>query len=79
VAAQRDYFTHLVDEVTPRAQAGMSPRDAARDLDLGPYSGLGEPERLVANVAAVYRDLGLDAPSAAADLLAEMAAFATTP
>lgn len=77
VAAQRDYFTHLVDEVTPRARAGMSPRDAARDLDLGPYATLGERERLVANVAAVYRDLGLDAPAAAADLLAEMAAFAT--
>jgi cyclase len=78
VAAQRDYFTFLVAEATPRAEAGMSPLDAARDIDLGPWAGLGERERLVANVAAVYRDLGHEAPRAAADLLAEMATFATT-
>lgn len=76
VAAQRDYFAHLVAEVTPRAAAGMTPLEAARDLDLGPYAGLGERERLVANVAAVYRDLGHPAPTAAVGLLEQMAQFA---
>lgn len=78
VAAQRDYFTWLIAEATPRAEAGMTPLDAARDIVLGPYAGLGERERLVANVAAVYRDLGREAPAGGADLMAQMAAFATS-
>jgi glyoxylase-like metal-dependent hydrolase (beta-lactamase superfamily II) len=75
VRAQRDYFTYLVDEVRPRADAGMDPLAAAQDIDLGPYSGLGEPERFVANVAAVYRDLGRPAPADAAGVLAQMAEY----
>ncbi len=78
VAAQRDYFTFLVEQTTPRAEAGMTPLDAARDIDLGRYAALGERERLVANVAAVYRDLGYPAPAAAAERLAQMAEFATS-
>ena len=38
--------------------AGMTPLDAARDIDLGPYTGWGEPERVVANIHALYRDFG---------------------
>jgi cyclase len=75
VAAQRDYFVFLSDEVRPRAEAGMTPIDAARDIDLGPYAGMSERERLVANVAAVFRDLGMPAPSDAATLLQQMATF----
>jgi glyoxylase-like metal-dependent hydrolase (beta-lactamase superfamily II) len=75
VRAQRDYFTYLVDEVRPRADAGMDPLAAAQDIDLGPYAGLGEPERFVANVAAVYRDLGRPAPADAAGVLAQMAEY----
>jgi cyclase len=75
VAAQRDYFTFLTDEVRPRAEAGMAPMDVARDIDLGPYAGMTERERLVANVAAVFRDLGMPAPADAATLLQQMAAF----
>ena len=75
VQAQRDYFTYLVGEVRPRADAGMDPLAAAHDIDLGPYAGLGEPERFVANVAAVYRDLGRPAPADAAAVLAQMAEY----
>jgi cyclase len=75
VRAQRDYFAFLTDEVRPRAEAGMTPMDAARDIDLGPYAGMTERERLVANVAAVFRDLGMPAPADAATLLQEMAAY----
>ncbi|HET8617998.1 MAG TPA: MBL fold metallo-hydrolase [Acidimicrobiales bacterium] len=78
VQAQRDYFTYLVDEVRPRAAAGMDPLAAAHDIDLGPYAGLGEPERFVANVAAVYRDLGRPAPADAAAVLAQMAEYHAT-
>jgi glyoxylase-like metal-dependent hydrolase (beta-lactamase superfamily II) len=75
VQAQRDYFTYLVDQVRPRADAGLDPLAAAHDIDLGPYAGLGEPERFVANVAAVYRDLGRPAPADAAGILAQMAEY----
>ena len=36
----------------------MTPLDAARDIDLGPYAGWSEPERVVANIHALYRDFG---------------------
>ena len=58
VEDQRGYFEWLVAEGTPRLGAGMSPLDAALDLAGGPYDGWGEPERLVANLIALSRDLG---------------------
>jgi cyclase len=75
VEAQRDYFRFLEREVTPRAEAGLDPLEAARDIDLGPYADLGEAERFVANVAAVYRDLGRPAAGDAATILQQMADF----
>ena len=44
-------------------------------LIVGDYAGLGERERFVVNVAAVYRDLGHDAPDDALTLLDQMAAY----
>jgi cyclase len=76
VAAEREYFGFVEREVRPRAEAGMSPLDAARDIDLGRYASLGERERFVVNVAAVYRDLGRPAPADALSLLEQMAAYA---
>ena len=55
---QRGYFDWLVTEGAPRLEGGLSPFDAAVDLDGGPYDGWGEPERLVANLIALSRDLG---------------------
>jgi cyclase len=75
VDALRDYFAFLEREVTPRAEAGLDPLEAARDIDLGPYADLGEPERFVANVAAVYRDLGRPAAGDAVTILQQMADF----
>jgi glyoxylase-like metal-dependent hydrolase (beta-lactamase superfamily II) len=75
VASEREYFAFLQREVPPRAEAGMTPLDAARDIDLGGYAGLGERERFVVNVAAVYRDLGHDVPGDAASMLGEMATY----
>jgi cyclase len=75
VETQRDYFAWLVEEVRPRAEAGMDPVAAAREIDLGPRSALGEQERFVANVAAVYRDLGAPAPADAATILMQMAEY----
>jgi cyclase len=72
----KEYFTLLTSEARTRYEAGMSPLDAARDIDLGPYAGWSEAERVVANVHALYRDFG-DASSAdALTLMGEMAALA---
>ncbi len=59
IETQRGYFEWLVAEGTPRLQGGLSPLDAARDLAGGPYAGWGEGERLVVNLTALARDLGL--------------------
>jgi cyclase len=77
VLAERDYLDFLQREVPPRAAAGMTPLEAARDIDLGAagYAGLGERERFVINVAAVYRDLGHPLPADRTWALEEMATF----
>ena len=76
VADLKGYFEFLSDQARIRFDAGMTPMDAARDIDLGPYAGWGEAERLVANVHALYRDFGADVPSDALTLMGEMAALA---
>jgi cyclase len=60
VAGIKGYFEHLTAEAQTRFDAGMSPLEAARDIDLGRYAHLREPERLVANINALYRDFGAD-------------------
>jgi glyoxylase-like metal-dependent hydrolase (beta-lactamase superfamily II) len=70
----KGYFEHLAREVRARCDAGMSPLEAAADIDLGPYRDLREPERLVANVAALYREMGADVATDAASIVGLMAA-----
>ena len=77
VADLKGYFEFLSAEARPRYDAGMTPLEAARDIDLGLYAGWGEPERVVANVHALYRDFGSDASADALGLLAEMAELAS--
>jgi glyoxylase-like metal-dependent hydrolase (beta-lactamase superfamily II) len=76
VATLKEYFAFLIDEGRARFEAGMSPLEAARDIDLGPYAGWSEPERVVANVRAVYRDLGDDGASDILTVMSEMASLA---
>jgi glyoxylase-like metal-dependent hydrolase (beta-lactamase superfamily II) len=73
VADLKEYFEFLTREARPRFDAGMTPMEAARDMELGPYTGWSEPERLVANVHALYRDFGADMRADALTLLGEMA------
>ena len=35
------YFAYLTVEARARFEGGMTPLEAARDIDLGPYAGLG--------------------------------------
>jgi glyoxylase-like metal-dependent hydrolase (beta-lactamase superfamily II) len=76
VADLRLYFQHLTAEARLCYDAGMTPLDAARDIDLGPYAGWGEPERVVANVRALYRDFGDESPADVVTVMGEMAALA---
>jgi cyclase len=59
----RAYFTYLTTESWMRFEAGMTPLEAARDIDLAPYRDWGEGERVVANIHALYRDFGASEPA----------------
>jgi glyoxylase-like metal-dependent hydrolase (beta-lactamase superfamily II) len=76
IEAQRGYFEWLVAEGTPRLEGGLAPLDAARDLAGGPYADWGEGERLVVNLTALARDLGLAPPDDVMTLFGGMAALA---
>jgi cyclase len=72
----KKYFELLSRECRTRFDAGMAALDAARDIDLGPFTGWSEAERVVANVHALYRDFGDRSASDAFTLMGEMAALA---
>jgi glyoxylase-like metal-dependent hydrolase (beta-lactamase superfamily II) len=76
VADLKGYFEFLTTEARPRFEAGLTPLQAARDVDLGPYSGWSEPERLVANIHALYRDFGASGTVDAMTLMGDMATLA---
>ncbi|MGW7492431.1 MBL fold metallo-hydrolase [Streptomyces sp. NPDC054786] len=50
--------------------AGRTPLEVAREADLGPFAGLAESERLVANLHRAYAELAGAAPGAPLDLVA---------
>ncbi len=56
VRAMRGYFEYVAAEASRRFDAGMTYEDAARDIDLAPYAGWSDDERIVANVFALYRE-----------------------
>jgi hypothetical protein len=74
---QRGYFEWLVAEGTPRLQGGLAPLEAARDMAGGPYTGWGESERLVVNLTALARDLGLAPADDVMTLFGSMAELAS--
>jgi glyoxylase-like metal-dependent hydrolase (beta-lactamase superfamily II) len=74
VRAVRDYLAFIEREARARFEGGMEARDAARDIELGPFGDWGEPERIVVNVESVYRELDPSRPSPSAlDLFTAMA------
>jgi glyoxylase-like metal-dependent hydrolase (beta-lactamase superfamily II) len=76
VADLKGYFEFLTTQARPRHDAGMSALEAAQDIDLGPYAGWGEAERVVANVRALYRDFGDESPADVVTVMGEMAVLA---
>jgi glyoxylase-like metal-dependent hydrolase (beta-lactamase superfamily II) len=68
----RAYFEHVAAEAGRSFAQGVPLEEAARRIDLGPYAGWTQPERVVFNVARVYRELrggAWDEPVDAAALL----------
>jgi glyoxylase-like metal-dependent hydrolase (beta-lactamase superfamily II) len=72
----RGYLTHVRDRLDASIKAGHSWREAAGRIDLGPYTDLPDPERIVITAYNVYRRHGLDRDEASVmDLVVQMAAW----
>ncbi|HEX4210036.1 MAG TPA: MBL fold metallo-hydrolase [Candidatus Binataceae bacterium] len=64
VASVKSYFEYIQGETRKRYDAGLSVYDAAQDISLTDYSSWGDAERIVINVATLYREFsGGTAPS----------------
>ncbi len=73
-----EYLSYIRDKSKQCFDSGMSEQEAARGIDLGPYAGWTEPERIVFNVHRAYREFRgepFDAPIDAIGLLSQMAAL----
>jgi cyclase len=71
----KGYLELVYREAEKRYRAGMPPGDAALDIDLGQYKDWHCTERILANVARIYREFAGEAPTTAIDtdsLMAEM-------
>ncbi len=64
------YLEYVRAETEPHFHAGLSEIEAAKRIDLGPYAGWNEPERLIFNVARAYRELRGEAVDAPVDVMA---------
>ena len=64
VAAVKSYFEYIQRDARKRYDAGLSIYDTAQDISLTDYSSWGDAERIVINVATLYREFsGGAAPS----------------
>jgi glyoxylase-like metal-dependent hydrolase (beta-lactamase superfamily II) len=52
----REYLEYVRDQARARFDAGLPVLEAARDIDLGPYAGWLDSERIVVNVDSLYRE-----------------------
>ena len=74
VIAVRDYLVYIRDEARKRFDAGLSSFDAAMDISLTDYDAWGDGERIVVNVATLYKEFtGDDSPANTAELFGLMA------
>jgi glyoxylase-like metal-dependent hydrolase (beta-lactamase superfamily II) len=78
VLALRDYLIYVRAECRAHFDAGRTVLDAATRIELGPYAGWNEPERLVFSVDRAYRELRgdpWDTPVDAVALFGDMVAL----
>jgi glyoxylase-like metal-dependent hydrolase (beta-lactamase superfamily II) len=79
----REYLAFIRDEARARYDAGLSAFDAAKDIELGPFAGWLDSERIAVNVETLYREFNND--SQATDIvelfkrMAVIAGFDETP
>lgn len=83
VAELKSYFTFIFQEARKRYEAGMSAMEAARDISLDRYVTWPDGERIVVNIASIYRELSGDESQlntiTAFGQMAELAARRGTP
>ena len=72
VQAMKDYLLYIKHEARKRFDAGMPVFAAARDIALDRFAGWGDPERMVVNVASLYREFGATQPLDILQLFGEM-------
>ncbi|WP_069803441.1 MBL fold metallo-hydrolase [Thermogemmatispora onikobensis] len=78
VSELKGYLQYIYDEARKRYEAGLSALEAARDIPLDRYATWTDGERIVANVAAMYREFSGDQNEPEKPLLfASMAAVAS--
>ena len=75
VQAMKDYLLYIKAEARRRYDAGMPVFAAARDIALDRFAGWGDPERMVVNVASLYREFGAKQELGVMELFAEMGRF----
>ncbi|MXW49514.1 MAG: MBL fold metallo-hydrolase [Gammaproteobacteria bacterium] len=76
VTAMRDYLQYVAEEARKRFDAGLGVMEAARDIALTDYDSWGDAERIVVNVATLYKEFANDAePNNITELFALMAAL----
>ena len=75
VEAMRGYLVYVTEQARQRFDAGLSVMDAALDISLADYDSWGDAERIVVNVASLYREFGSDGgPNNITEMFAMMAA-----
>lgn len=57
VTRLKEYWEYLLREVRQRYEAGLPAQQAARDIPLDAYAAWNDAERVVVNVASIYREL----------------------
>jgi cyclase len=72
-----EYLRFVQDTAADATAAGISPLEAARQIDLGPYASLTDSERIVGNLHRAYAECAgarpgdpIDLPAAFADMIA---------
>ena len=75
IAAMRGYLVYVTEQARLRFDAGMPVMDAALDISLADYDSWGDAERIVVNVANLYKEFANDpSPSDITEMFAMMAA-----
>ncbi|HEV2661590.1 MAG TPA: hypothetical protein VGU68_13365, partial [Ktedonobacteraceae bacterium] len=77
VAEVKGYLQYIYDEARKRYEAGMPAFEAAKDIPMDRYAAWSDGERIVVNVATIYRELSGDqSPPDMVSLFAQMAPLA---